>query len=122
VQQFPDRLPWMVSGHVRQTRPAGIREILKPDSTGRLVRLLNLVLSKVLNLVSIDLAGFSESLSTPLRIRPMRHAWYSQLFRKTQKRSLPETKFPNIRTEAHGSGFIDLKFGCYIIYIGNPDT
>ena len=61
MQQFPDRLPWMVSGHVRQTRPAGIREILKPDSTGRLVRLLNLVLSKVLNLVSIDLAGFSKS-------------------------------------------------------------
>ena len=34
---------------------------------------------------------------------------------------LPETKSPNIRTEAHGSG-LELKFGCYIFYIGNPNT
>jgi hypothetical protein len=34
---------------------------------------------------------------------------------------LPETKFPNLGTEAHGSE-LELKFGCYIFYIGNPDT
>jgi hypothetical protein len=34
---------------------------------------------------------------------------------------LPETKLPNLGTEAHGSG-LDLKFGCYIFYIGNPNT
>jgi hypothetical protein len=34
---------------------------------------------------------------------------------------LPETKFPNLKTEAHGSG-LELKFGCYIFYSGNPDT
>jgi hypothetical protein len=34
---------------------------------------------------------------------------------------LPETEFPNLGTEAHGSG-LDLKFGCYIFYIGNPHT
>jgi hypothetical protein len=38
-----------------------------------------------------------------------------------ESRVTPETKFPNLGTEAHGSE-LDLKFGCYIFYIGNPDT
>jgi hypothetical protein len=34
----------------------------------------------------------------------------------TVAKFLPETKFPNLRTEAHGSG-LDMKFGCYIIIL-----
>jgi hypothetical protein len=50
-------------------------------------------------------------------------------FPRNQEYSIPiaityataETKFPSLRTEAHGSG-LDVKFGCYMFYIGNPDT
>jgi hypothetical protein len=45
----------------------------------------------------------------------------TQVYSIRRKFHLPETKSPNIRTEAHGSE-LDLKFGCYIFYIGNPNT
>jgi hypothetical protein len=35
--------------------------------------------------------------------------------------ALPETKSSNLRTEAHSSG-LELKFACYIFYIGNPNV